>query len=434
MLTPTAYLTSHAPELLLTKPAILQIATAFQTDLQKALAHHPSSLKALPSFLGVPTSQETGRYLSVDFGGTNLRVLDIELYGQGRYTIHAQSKVSLANAGNIDCTASACHSDTLFDFIAQQIADIAQPSMPYNLGHTFSFPSHQIDRNQATLLHWTKEIKTTGVVGLDINQALHAALLRQNLPNICPVVILNDTVGTLITAAYGNPAADIGSICGTGHNTAYLEQRPPNAPGPMFINLESGNFDQLPLSRYDCLLDAQSDKPGEQRLEKMVSGRYLGELLRLAALDLLHNTVPKDLFLQPTAAPWSLTAEQVAAWLLDQSAIAAWLQERMKLILPEQLAALQLLANRLCTRSARLVAASHIGILRHIDPALEKNHHIAIDGSLFEKLPGYQEAIRQALTETLADHAGMVTVGLCKDGSGVGAAIAAALATASRNK
>ena len=53
--------------------------------------------------------------------------------------------------------------------------------------------------------------------GRDINILLHDALQEQGLRGIKPVAVINDTVGTLLTAAYGDPHADIGTNCATGH-------------------------------------------------------------------------------------------------------------------------------------------------------------------------------------------------------------------------
>ena len=53
---------------------------------------------------------------------------------------------------------------------------------------------------------------------------------------------------------------------------------------------------------------------------------------------------------------------------------------------------------------------------------------VAIDGSLYEKTPGYQDNVNLALGELLGDQAKLVTCGLTSDGSGVGAGMIAGLA------
>ncbi len=47
----------------------------------------------------------------------------------------------------------------------------------------------------------------------------------------------------------------------------------------------------LPLTRYDCELDQASDVPGVQLFEKMISGMYLGELVRRILLHLHQKGV-----------------------------------------------------------------------------------------------------------------------------------------------
>ncbi len=152
----------------------------------------------------------------------------------------------------------------------------------YLLGHCFSFPSHQISRKSAILLDWSKEINFTSLEGKDINAILAQALIAKGLTNIEVTALVNDTVGILLASAYSNPAADIGSICGTGHNSCYVEI---HAGGSYqeIINIEAGGFDHKTLREniFDVELDIRSEKPGSNRLEKMVAGRYLGEILRL---------------------------------------------------------------------------------------------------------------------------------------------------------
>lgn len=423
---------------------MLDISEKFHEAMLAGLAGQKGPLKMLPSFLSVPTGKECGMFLSVDFGGTNVRVSLVELRGNGRITVIKKISTPLKEPGRYDYTSSAATGRELFGFLAERIASLAGPGENIPLGHTFSFPTEMHSLNQAVLIGWTKEFKTKMTEGRDITLLLREALQRQGLHGIRPVAVINDTVGTLLTAAYGDPHADIGSICGTGHNTCYLEPRPPQHKGPVIINIESGNFDMLPLNDFDRRLDRHSEKPGEQVLEKMVSGRYLGELMRLVVLDL----VQKGCLFQKnsgniTGFPFknnSLGAEHMSLMLGDDTGgftgTAAWLEEYagMRDPSPAELRALKTIASLLTTRAARLVAATYAGVLRRIDPYLKLPHTIAVDGSLYEKTPGFAWRLRLALDEILRERAGQVTVKHVKDGSGMGAAIAAAIASASEEK
>jgi hexokinase len=50
---------------------------------------------AVPTFVfGYPSGKETGEYLAVDLGGTNLRVCLVTLHGEGRFEV-TQTKYRL---------------------------------------------------------------------------------------------------------------------------------------------------------------------------------------------------------------------------------------------------------------------------------------------------------------------------------------------------
>ena len=60
--------------------------------------------------------------------------------------------------------------------------------------------------------------------------------------------------------------------------------------------LSKGAFDSfkhehLPRTKYDVTIDESSNKPGEQAFEKLISGRYLGEILRLVICELIDEGV-----------------------------------------------------------------------------------------------------------------------------------------------
>ncbi len=367
------------------------IAADFRAAMAAGLAGETSTLKMLPSHLGKPSGDERGLFLALDFGGSNVRAQLVELCGRGRWFVRRQIAAPLKHpAGVYDHTAAAATGEQLFDFLAAQIASLVDDERDYLLGHTFSFPCRQPDIGHAVLLGWTKEIRTAGVEGREVNGLLAAALARRGLARVRPVAVINDTVGTLLAAAYRDPSVDIAAICGTGHNACYYD-----AARGTVINMESGNFAALPLTRWDDALDAASERPGSQRLEKAAAGRYLGEIVRLILADAGGDA----------GRPYSLAAEDLARWL-----VAADGPRRR-------------LATLVAGRSARLVAATFRGVLAHIDPGRKTRHTIAIDGSLYEKMPGYAGMLAAAL--------GISPV-LAKDGSGVGAAVAAALAASRR--
>lgn len=373
-----------------------QIAVDFAAQMAFGIQGLPSCFKMLPSYLPRACGQERGQYLSLDFGGTNVRAVLVELAGCGRVNIVR----SAARPIPVQLTGSAAQAEQLFDFIAELIAEVAQAEQAYALGHTFSFPVRQTDINSGVLVEWAKEFATAGVVGSDINSLLRKALAARGLVSVQPQVLLNDTVATLLAASYTDKNTIIGSICGTGHNTAFFDPT-----SNMIINLEAGNFDLLPVNEYDLLLDAVSNNPGRQKLEKMTAGRYLGELFRLA--------VQREDFAQPFALDTQLLAEIICG----QDARFDQVEQE--------------LAVAIVQRAASLVAASYAGVLSYLNLEPGRHYSIAIDGSLYEKMPLYAAGIRATLDRLMAEQTEHIRIFAESRGSSVGGAVAAALASKS---
>jgi hexokinase len=415
-----------------TTETLQQVAERLETDMRAGLAGRPSSLPMLPSYIDRPTGRERGEAVAIDFGGTNVRILKAGLDG-GTVQCGKTSSFSLKDEqGAYDYTLEQSRADDLFDFIADHVKDVLEggrSDLP--LGHTFSFPCKQEGLNRAVLLFWTKEIRTSGVVGRDVTPLLEAALRRRGVSNIHPRAVINDTVGTLLAAAYKFRGAEIGSICGTGHNTCYLEPRHPLTGGPMIVNMEAGSFDGVHLTYFDQEVNEASVRPGGQLLEKMVSGAYLGEVV-LAAM----RTMVTERVLPTGDHGWdrgALTGLHLSQVLSDGPGCEntkSVAETRMGLagLGGEQLLALRRLVESVTGRSARLVGATYAGIVRYLDPGLARGHVIAVDGSLYEKMPGYPAGIRAGLEAVLGPGARGVDTRLVKDGSGIGAAIAALVA------
>jgi hexokinase len=201
----------------------------------------------------------------------------------------------------------------------------------------------------------------------------------------------------------------------------------------MIVNMESGNFDGVRLTGFDRAVNEDSVRPGAQLLEKMVSGAYLGEVV-LAAL----RGMKAENLLPGGSRKWergTITGVHLAQVLRDVTGREnAKCVAETRLGLPgltdEQLDAIRKLVESVTGRSARLVGATYAGVLRYIDPGLEQAHVVAIDGSLYAHMPLYDAGIRAGLEAVLGSGARRVTTTLIKDGSGIGAAIAALVADA----
>ena len=403
------------------KEYITEAARAFRWDMEQGLKNTEySSLQMLPSFIGLPEGTETGEFLTLDFGGTNVRATVIRLLGNGQYEqVRRAEKTLVCDEYNLICAQASC--DELFDFLTRIIGEaIAEDKeTTYFLGHTFSFGSQQLDINKARLIKWAKEFAVPGVEGQDINALLTKALLEAGYSNVKPVAIINDTVAVQLAAAYRYPDTQIGSIYATGHNTCYMEWMPDVGRPACILNMESGGFAKLIPTQWDIELDKQSEQPGRQRLEKMVSGRYMG---------MLFNQLLAQLFSLDKSP--NLSAVDMSAIMEDKSAVVTLLPDIIGVMDDDLTEKVQNLAKAITVRSARLVAATWAGTLWHLagnDKILPQ--HIAVDGSVYQHMPYVQENVRRALYEILGEDAAAIEPVLIKDGSSVGAAIAAAVAS-----
>jgi hexokinase len=123
---------------------------------------------------------------------------------------------------------------------------------------------------------------------------------------------------------------------------------------------------------WDLTLDANSDAPGFQPFEYMTAGRYLGEIVRLAYLDVVSQDgeeIPASLLVK-NALPTRFLSEVIARYEIEEaktelqrkypssSSIAYWTPPRVKI--------LRGIAFAVQKRSSALIAAACIGLLNAV--------------------------------------------------------------------
>ncbi|KAJ3807884.1 hypothetical protein F5876DRAFT_47169 [Lentinula aff. lateritia] len=288
-------------------PAILtDLTSAFVAEFEGGLRRYGADMAMVPSFVtGVPDGTETGTFLALDLGGTNLRVCQVVLNGDKSFNLR-QQKYKLSD------TLKTGEARVLFDYLADSVdafLTMHPPESPDSespesesvpdvlpLGLTFSFPVEQTALGAGTILTWTKGFSAKNAVGHDVVRLLQDAFDRKHLHVRC-VALVNDTVGALLSRAYTSGGCILGAIFGTGTNGAYLEkltnipkltlpddEHDEKASGYMVVNTEWGAFNNtrthLPYTPFDTALDRTSINPRFQAFEKFVSGMYLGELTR----------------------------------------------------------------------------------------------------------------------------------------------------------
>jgi len=427
------------------------ISKHLQNEMVRGLSNgnERSSLKMLPSYVNCPTGQEKGVFYALDLGGTNFRVLRLELMGNGK--IGASDKEEFL----ISKEAMTGNADQLFDFIAESVLRFTmkhpfpcqQETSKILLGFTFSFPVEQTSLNSGTLIHWTKGFQTSGVEGNDVVALLNKAFSNKHVPAEV-VALANDTVGTLVSHCYSYQDTAMGVIIGTGTNACYLEevkniqkfQASSNSYSfqHMIINMEWGAFGEssnfLPLTSVDCELDQDSVNCGYQLFEKMISGMYLGEIARRILVKLYESgdflaappRIPIDQLRRRNLLETSLLAKLVSDRSGELSVVRDAFYQSMNIELSnlEDRRLVQDTARIVISRSAQLTATA-IGAVLEKTGRLEHSK-VAIDGSVFEHIPLFREQLGFCLKQLYPSSE--IRLALSKDGSGIGAAIIAAIA------
>ncbi|RUS12882.1 hexokinase-domain-containing protein [Endogone sp. FLAS-F59071] len=176
----------------------------------------------------LPTGHETGIYLAIDLGGTNLRVCRVDLLGNRKFTMR-QQKYLISNE------LKHAHATDLFDYIANCLKIFIDTECidghPHGQG---GWKIGQLHINHGKLLRWTKGFNCHEAVGQNMAQLLQEALDRilfklfksifLQKTNATVVAITNDTTGTLVATNYTDSNAHVGLILGTGTNAAYVEK------------------------------------------------------------------------------------------------------------------------------------------------------------------------------------------------------------------
>ncbi|KAL5508782.1 hypothetical protein ACEPAG_4761 [Sanghuangporus baumii] len=438
------------------------ITQAFSEVLDNGLKKHNQVVPMIPTFVfGWPTGNEVGDYLAFDLGGTNQHVCLVSLQGEGKFEI-AQTKYQClktfietnlstvsepgANVSldteekdkksiRVEQTESTGHTETLL-----------QPGQQLPLGFTFSYPCDQERIDHGVLIRWTKGFGAPNTEGRDVAEMFRKSIEKLDLP-INLTALINDTTGTLIASHYVNLRTKIAVIFGTGCNAAYMEKVSEitkvhdlgldrSETGPYSEKATAsgcGAFDlhlheHLPRTKYDQIVDETSNKHGEQAFEKLISGRYLGEILRLVICELIDEGV---LFLGQNTykleKPYCFNTAFLSLMESDPT------DELLMIIgifthffaLETTLAERQFfraLARLVGRRAARLSACGIAAIVTKMG-YLDGGCSVGADGSLYNKYPGFADRVHEGLVIIFVTHH-------AEDGSGVGSAIIATMTKA----
>ncbi|KAL8140182.1 hypothetical protein V2J09_006203 [Rumex salicifolius] len=431
-----------------------QVVDAMAVEMHAGLASEGGSkLIMLLTFVDkLPNGSENGTYYALDLGCANFRVFRVQLGGRRSSILRIDTERHPIQESLLTGT-----SEDLFELIASHLKNFVekqeeQDSEPRELGFSFSFPVKQMSVRSGNLIKLTKGFSIQDMVGKDVAACLQEALTKKGL-DIHVAALVNDCVGTLAVGHYYDEDTVAAVRIGTGTNACYMERADAvikcqgihTNSGGMVINTEWANFwsSHLPRTPYDIDLDAQSPNPNEQGFEKMVSGMYLGEIVRRVLLSMSEVS---DIFgpdSSKLSKPFLLRTPQMAAMHEDETPdlreVARILNEVFEMSeVPLKVRKMVVSVCDVVTRRAgRLVGAGIVGILKKTgrdgssasSRRQEKPRRtvVAVEGGVYTNYRVFREYLQEAVADILGDKLApyLVLQGV-QDGSATGAALLAA--------
>ncbi|KMU81785.1 hexokinase-2 [Coccidioides immitis RMSCC 3703] len=397
-----------------------QLACCFSKVYEKLAKTSRSTISADASN-AASTGQETGRYLAIDVGGSNLRVAFIDLLGEAADQIDGESdeeksretlrkaqrnrvrrslekawpieeRLKTDKAEDLFLWIGDCMAEVVADSLTAELADGAQIPEELEMGITFSFPMMQESLSEAILMPMGKGFKWVNSTDLNLGKILLAGYERHTrrpygsnepsvkrrklfaLPKLKIAAITNDTVATLASLAYLVKSLPNSRVAmGISHDANASETI---VNTEWTINGAAPPLRELNVTTvWDSILDSQCARPGFQPFEYMTGGRYIGELVRIIFYDYLTSVVglpKKDLpaiLVQGYALSTTYLSSVVANTPSD-SALAAKLGATLPP--PESSSwnwdvatarAFRKVARAVQTRSAALIASAVVGLL-----------------------------------------------------------------------
>jgi len=389
------------------------------SEMENGLKGSASSLPMIPSYITPVTDIPFGKtVLALDAGGTNLRTSLVQFNEKGEAAARGTKKTPMPG------TSGQLNADDFFGAIADAALPLLKETKIEGIGFTFSYPMEITSDADGILLSFSKEVDAPGVIGKAIGKELRCALEAKGFKYDGPIVLLNDTVATLLSGLvsispdgeaertsndFGAAAGPvIGFILGTGFNTAYPEANIPkigfNSPSsPQIVVSETGGFNVRYRGQLDKEYDSTTKNPGNYFLEKSTAGAYLGPLtlhiLKQAIKDKVIQFKKSDSLLAMPHLETRFLNEFTHAPLLAQGPLGSLFASDES----DALAAVQYITSIVTERGALFSAAVLAATIERMDYRFEPYSpiRIAVEGTTYMIYKGMRRSLESYLHKML---------------------------------
>jgi len=388
-------------------------------EMERGLSGASSSLPMIPSYITPVTNIPAGKtVLALDAGGTNMRASLVQFNENGEAAAHGTTKTPMPG------TKGQMNAKQFFDAIADVTIPLLKDTKIEGIGFTFSYPMEITPDSDGILLGFSKEIDAPDVIGKAIGKGLREAMAAKGCKYDGPIVMLNDTVATLLSGVvsispdgeavrtrndFGTPPGPvIGFILGTGFNTAYPESVIPkinfnSTSSPQIVVCETGGFNLRYRGQLDREYDSTTKNPGVYLLEKASAGAYLGPLtlhiLKQAIKDKLLMFKKSDEFLSIPFLETRYLNEFTHAPLRAEGPLGS-------LFAPDEsdaIATVQYITSIVTERGALFSASVLAATIRHLNRIYEPYSpvRIAVEGTTYMIYKGMRRALESQLHQML---------------------------------
>ncbi|MDD5018171.1 MAG: hypothetical protein PHO15_08755 [Eubacteriales bacterium] len=378
-------------------------------EMEAGLNGEESSLPMLPAYVAVDESSiNEKKIISIDAGGTNLRVALVSFDKNGECRVEEMQKYRMPGI------EKQISSGTFFEILAGYVSPLLHATNTIVI--SFAYPAEITPAMDGKIIRMVKEIKIDGIQGSLLGERLKESIIR-TAGQECHVFVTNDTVATClagIASAKKNVFGSyIGFVLGTGINSCYIEKvenikklKAGFDKKSMIINVESANYNRQPKGDIDILFDQTTIDPGHNSLEKMVSGGYLGALVD----DIIRRSAKEGLFSSRFYEAYEKIDE------LDTIEIGKYIEGEDSVLLKAykdqgDKEKLFYLIKYTIKRAAKLAALQVAGAAVKCGEGASGDKPVCItaEGSTYYKLKGMKDEIERYLQDWLRDKRGIFT-------------------------
>jgi hexokinase len=360
---------------------------AYIAEMETGLRGESASLLMLPTYLPADIRAREGETaVVVDIGGTNLRVA-VLTFKNGRFEMTA------LDARYVPGLTEELTKDDFFMEIARRMLPFVGETRC--VGICFSHAAEILPDLDGRLISFSKEIKVRNAGGVKIARELSGKLNALGARGPKTYTVLNDTTAALLGgAALAHDApwgALIGFVLGTGMNLSYIEKTGEfrklsgeYAHETMIVNTETGNFSAMTIGPVDRAFDETTADPESHRLEKMIGGRYLGDLILFALKCAAREGLLSEAASFAISSMDALPTQEVGAVLTGRRGLSC-----MDGLCPDDgdRYVVMTVTDRLFERAAKLSALAVSSVLAKTNAGLELSRPalIVAEGSTINK-------------------------------------------------